>query len=250
MPAAEFESLNDARRLFFNARYEAAAALTREPCASGADAVAACELRAAALLFQIKRAVQDPEDKQSAWKNCVACPELYSAFQTATERGRALARDRIRAYPDEDMTLFLLGKLSLNDVWLQTGTLGRKAGWSEYWEGRRSLDRVLKLNPNHVRARVARGWIDYIVATKVPRGVRWVLGGGNKKRGLAAVREAANATSDFFSQAEARFALWDMQVRERNLLEAVVTARMLARDFPENEELSRFIETHERVVLR
>jgi hypothetical protein len=35
-----------------------------------------------------------------------------------------------------------------------------------------------------------------------------------------------------------------MQVRERNLREALETARLLARDFPENQELNRFIETH------
>lgn len=243
--AAQSEPLDAAQRLFYNGRYEAAAALTLEPCFSGADGLAACELRAAAMLFQIKRALGEAADKQKAWKRCAACPDLFSAFQAATARGQALARARIRAHPDEDATLFLLGKLSLNHVWLQTGTLGRRTGWGEYWEGRRALDRVLRLNPGHVRARVARAWIDYIVDTKVPRGTRWLLGGGNKKRGLLAVREAANAESDFFSQAEARFALWDMQVRERDFREAVVTARTLARDFPENQELIRFIETHE-----
>ena len=85
-----------------------------------------------------------------------------------------------------------------------------------YWEGRRALDSVLMRQPAHVRARVARGWIDYIVATKMPRMTRWILGGGNKKRGLLAVREAAETESDFFTRTEARFALWDMQVRERD----------------------------------
>ncbi len=50
--------------------------------------------------------------------------------------------------------------------------------------------------------------------------------------------------SDFFVQAEAMFALWDMQVREREVPEAVATARMLARDFPENRELRRFLTIH------
>jgi hypothetical protein len=40
------------------------------------------------------------------------------------------------------------------------------------------------------------------------------------------------------------FALWDMQVREREVPEAVATARMLARDFPENRELRRFLTIH------
>jgi hypothetical protein len=142
--------------------------------------------------------------------------------------------------------VFFLGKLNLNYVWLQLGTLGRKTGWSEYWEGRRALDQVLKASPDHVRARVARGWIDYIVDTKMPRGTRWMLGGGSKKRGLLAVRLAADADADFFTRAEARFALWDMQVRERDLQQAVATARALSRDFPNNEELSSFIAAHGR----
>ena len=120
-------------------------------------------------------------------------------------------------------------------------TLGRRTGWSEYWEARRSLDAVLKRNPSHVRARVARAWIDYIVDTKVPWGVRWVLGGGNKKKALRVAQEAAGADAGFFTKAEAGFALWEMQIREKNFTDAVATARLLARDFPENRELSDFL---------
>ena len=98
----------------------------------------------------------------------------------------------------------------------------------------------------YVRARVARAWIDYIVGTTVPRGVRWLLGGGNKTRGLLTVREVvAQGGGDFFAQTEARFALWDMQVRERDMSGAVVTAWMLARDFPENTELRDFLLAHD-----
>jgi hypothetical protein len=240
------ETLENAQRLFYNARYQAAAALTLEPCVARADGLAACELRSAALLFQVKRALGEPADKEKAWKRCAVCPELLAAFQAAFARGQALARATLQAHPDDEATLFLLGKLDLNYVWLQLGTLGRKTGWGEYWEARRTLDKVLKRNPGHVRARVARAWIDYIVDTRMPRGTRWLLGGGNKKRGLLAVRDAANTEADFFIQAEARFAFWDMQVRERRLREAIVTARTLARDFPDNQELNTFIETHDR----
>jgi hypothetical protein len=107
---------------------------------------------------------------------------------------------------------------------------------------------VLKRNPGHVRARVARAWIDYIVDTKLPRGTKWLLGGGNKKRGLLVVRQAANAEADFFIQAEAGFALWDMQVREGAVVDAIATARELARDFPENRDLIKFLQTHESQV--
>jgi hypothetical protein len=107
---------------------------------------------------------------------------------------------------------------------------------------------VLEQNPHNVRARVARAWIDYIVDTQMRRGTRWVLGGGNRERGLLAVREAADADGDLFVRAEARFALWDMQVREGNITGAVHTARDLARGFPDNEELRAFLAAHEATI--
>ena len=175
---------------------------------------------------------------------CAACPELLSAFIAETDRARALARARLQKNPNDDAALFLLGKIDLNYVWLQLGTRARKTGWDQYWEARTSLDQVLERNPSHLRARVARAWIDYIVGTKMPRGTRWVLGGGNKKKGLRVVREAASGDGEFFERAEAAFALWDMQVRERELVEAVATAQQLARDFPDNRELTRFLNAH------
>jgi hypothetical protein len=126
-------------------------------------------------------------------------------------------------------------------VWLQLGPLGRRTGWDEYWEARKSLDAVLKTNPNHVRARVARAWIDYIVDTRMPRGTRWILGGGSRKRALVAVREAVNTDAEYFTKIEAKFGLWDMQVREKNLTE-------LALEFPTNAELTRFLAAHDRDV--
>ncbi len=237
-------TLHEAQRLFYNGRYEEAAALTVGSC-KNADDLARCEVRTSALLFRIKRAMGDPAEKEKAWNACTLCLEVMPVFLAETASGQAAARAKLQLTPTDEATLFLLGKLDLNYVWLQLGTLGRKTGWSEYWEARRSLDKVLKQNPQHVRARVARAWIDYIVDTKMPRGTRWLLGGGNKKRGLLAVREAAATPADFFSQAEATFGLWDMQVRERQWSEAVVSARGLARDFPENAELRRFLEKHD-----
>jgi hypothetical protein len=237
-------SLDAAQLHFYSARYGEAAALTRELCARADAHPSACELRTSALHFQIKRALGDPKDKAQALNACAACPALMDAFLEDLERGRTLARARLQLNPGDEEALFLLGKLHLNYVWLQLGTLGRKTAWSEYWEARHSLDDVLARNPAHVRARVARAWIDYIVGTKTPFGVRWLLGGGNKKRGLLAVREAAKVETDFYAEAEAGFALWDMQVREKDFTGAIATARELVRDFPENSELIRFLERH------
>ena len=104
---------------------------------------------------------------------------------------------------------------------------------------------MLKQNPRNIRAQVARAWIDYIVDTQMPRGTRWVLGGGNKKRGLATVREAAAIDSDPFIRAEAGFALWDMQQREANIPAADRDRAHARARFSENEELRKFLAAHD-----
>ena len=180
----------------------------------------------------MRRALGEPKNRETAWKQCAACQELMPVFMAELAAGQAAARARLQKNPADEEALFFLGKLDLNYVWLQLGTVGRKTGWSEYWEARKSLDAVLKQNPGHVRAQVARAWIDYIVDTKLPRGTRWMLGGGDRKKGLLTVQQAARSAADPFVQAEAMFGLWDMQVRERNMADAVVTARALARRFP------------------
>ena len=96
-----------------------------------------------------------------------------------------------------------------------------------------------------MRARVARAWIDYIVDTRMPFGTSWLLGGGNKKKAFVVMRAAASAEADFFTEAEAEFALWDLHVREGKMAEAVVIARGLANDFPDNPDLGTFLATHD-----
>jgi hypothetical protein len=238
-------TLTDAQSLFYNARYEAAAALALALRESGTDDLAGDELRTSALLFQLKALLEGHSDKDGALARCATCPELIAEFLADIRRGQNAARTTLRSSPDDETALFFLGKLDLNYVWLQLGPLRRRTGWDEYWEARHSLDAVLTHNPRHVRARVARAWIDYIVDTKMPWGARWVLGGGNRKRALTDVREAAAMDSDFFTQAEAEFALWDMEVRERNMARATDVARRLAHDFPDNRELAAFLETRE-----
>ena len=251
--AGHAAALRQAQRLFYNGDYDAAAAMTGVLCSERPDDLDACELQTASLHFQIKEALRQTGqrvNKASAWDACGACPALMAAFVAATARAQAFARARLKLRPHDENALFFLGKVDLNYVWLQSGTLGRKTGWDEYWEARRSLDEVLRMNPTHVRGRVARAWVDYIVGSTVPRGVRWILGGGNKKRGLRAVREVAESGSGaFFDQVESRFALWDMQVREHEVPAAIATARVLARDFPENRELRTFLTTHDPVMV-
>jgi hypothetical protein len=238
-------TLEDAQRSFYNARYEEAAALSLAVRAEAPEPLAAYELSTSALLFQIKAAIGNPRDREKAFKACGPCPDLLAAFLDDTAHGQALARARLQVDETDETALFFLGKLNLNFVWLQLGPLGRKTGWNEYWEARRSLDAVLKRNPAHVRARVARAWIDYIVDTRMPFGTSWLLGGGNKKKAFVVMRAAATAEADFFTEAEAEFALWDLHVREGKMAEAVVIARGLATDFPDNPDLGTFLATHD-----
>jgi hypothetical protein len=246
------EALLAAQTAFYNARYPVASALTVDSCTAQPENLDGCELRTSALLFELRDALEDgsikEKDKGKALKECPRCQALLDAFLRDISRGQATARAILRADPANERALFFLGKLDINYVWLHLGPLGRKTGWDEYWEARKSLDTVLKANPRHVRARVARAWIDYIVDTRMPRGTRWILGGGSRKRALATVREAVNTDADYFTRIEAKFGLWDMLVREKNFAEATPIARELAVEFPTNEELTKFLAAQDRVV--
>ena len=244
VPAGPGSPLSAAQRLFYNGDYEGAADAALAVRAASPDDLAAYELRTSALHFQMRKALGEPEDKGKAFKACAPCQPLMAAFLADVAAGQELARARLKTNPADQDALFFLGKIDLNYVWLQLGTLGKRTGWHEYREARRSIDAVLKRDPAHVRAQIARAWNDYIVDTKIPRGFRWILGGGNKKRALAAARVAADTPADFYTSAEARFALWEMQSREKKFAEATATAQGLARDFPGNRDIARFLEAH------
>ncbi len=241
-PALDRQTLTDAQRLFYNAHYEAAAAVTAALRSQDSEDLATDELRTSALLFQLRALLEGRAGKKEV-RNCAACPGLIAEFSADILHGQGVARARLSVNPSDEEALYFLGKLNLNYVWLQLGPLKKKTGWGEYWEARHSLDAALRQNPQHIRARVARAWIDYIVDTRLPWGARWLLGGGDRKRALTAVREAAGMDSDFYDHAEAEFALWDMYVRERDLTRAAEVARRLTRDFPDNREVAAFLET-------
>jgi hypothetical protein len=247
---SDSRTLTDAYRLFYNAHYEEAAALAESLRASAPQTLENDEVRTAALLFQLRGLLNGQDardgDKNEALKRCSACASLLATFMADLHHGQALARTALKATPNDEEALFFLGKLDLNYVWLELGTLGHRTGWNEYWEARHSLDAALVARPDFLRARVARAWIDYIVDTRMPWGTGWLLGGGNKKKALAVMREAADARGDFYDNAEALFGLWDMQVREKQGAAALETARRLADVFPENPEVARFIAARSR----
>lgn len=248
-PLAAQEStptLEDVQHLFYNGQYQAAAALAVSvPAPDLESTLAIDEVRSSAILFQVKRRLSSPNKKLSAsdkLKRCTECPAIIDEFMTIVQHGQGLAREQVRQHPDDEMALFFLGKIDLNYVWLQLDPLGKKTGWSEYWEARHSLDAVLKANPDHVRARVARAWMEYIVDTRLPWGTEWLLGGGDKKKALTWMRAAAARNDDFFEKTEAEFALWEMLVREKRIPQALEVADRLLKRFPENRELTRFVE--------
>ncbi|MCC7008549.1 MAG: hypothetical protein IT184_07005 [Acidobacteria bacterium] len=235
-------ALEHGLHLFYSGRYEPSAEVALSVRTADPENLATYDLRTSALHFQLRRAMGDGEDRERLYKQCSSCAAIVANFMEDFAAGRAAARAQVAADPADQDALYYLGKLDLNYVWMRLGTLGQRTGWNEYWEARRSLDAVLKANPRHPRARIARAWIDYIVDTKMTRGFRWILGGGNRKRALATVREVAASDVSRFDRAEAGFALWDMEQRERNLPAAVMAAQQLAREFPENQELVRFLE--------
>jgi hypothetical protein len=237
-------SLDEARGLFYNGRYEAATAIALPYCTVEPVDLNACELATSAVHFHIRRLLGSGKQKRKL-NACGECQPLMTTFLAAIARGQAAATDTLAAHPADDETRFLLAKVDLNYVWLQLATVGRRTGLKEYRRARRLLDEVLTRNPDMVRAQIARAWIDYIVDTRMPFGTAWLLGGGDKDKGMRVIREAVAMPAEFFVAAEAGFALWDMQVREKQIPAAVVTARRLARDFPENEELARFLMRHD-----
>jgi tetratricopeptide (TPR) repeat protein len=254
MTDASAATLDAAQHHFYNGRYVEAARLS-QALAEREPSLALSELRTSILHFQLRRALGEPKDRDKAFKRCVECVAFYDDFMREYRAGREAAREALRRAPDDPATLFYLGKMDLNYLWLMLGTLGHRTGWNEYWEARHSLDAALDADPHHLRARVARAWIDYIVDTRMPWGTGWMLGGGSKKKALAIMQQAAEeaavdrpgtSADAYYAGAEALFGLWDMQVREHRDADALATARRLAALFPENAEVLRFIASRSR----
>ena len=234
-------SLEAAQRLFYTSKFAAAAEQALQLVTQSPGDLAAWELRTSALHFQIRRASGTGKDRKAALEACKVCPPLLEVFFAEIKRGQAAARQRLADAPNDEEAMYYLAKIDTSYLFLQLGTMGRRTGWDEYWEAKKLLEKVLEKNPDHLRAQVARAWMDYIIGTRVPWGTRWVMGGGSRDRGLRGMRDAANETGDFYSEVEADFALWEMLMRDGKRDQAVPVARELLARFPENEELAKFV---------
>src|ERR1044071_911000 len=67
--------IEEAQRLFYNGRYDAAEEATLALCTDDPAALAACELRSSTLLFQIKRVLAGHRDRDAALKQCTPCAD-------------------------------------------------------------------------------------------------------------------------------------------------------------------------------
>jgi hypothetical protein len=238
----ESPELRDARHHFYSARYVEAAHVAAPLTQTGDEALAAFELRTSALHFELKRRLGDATNKSKAMKQCAECQSLLDEFTKDINAGKALARSILKNDPQNVTVQFYLGKLDLNYVWMQLSTLGKRTGWSEYWNARHTMDAVLRAAPTNIRARVARAWIEYIVDTRVPWGLQWTLGGGDRKKALKSmIAAAAEPNVAVYDKAEAEFALWEMLVREKRLSEATDVAKRLSQQFPDNQDLHKFL---------
>src|SRR6185503_4169152 len=92
--AEAHDKLSEAQSSFFNARYNAAAESALEARELNPEDLAAIELRASALLFQLKAALGErpDKDKDKTFKQCVPCPDLLAQFLSETSKGQELAR--------------------------------------------------------------------------------------------------------------------------------------------------------------
>lgn len=238
-------TIEQVQHLFYSAQYQESVALAANVPATNVEAtLAIADVRSSALLFQVKRLLAQGSQKGNASQRiarCGECPALIEAFLATVRAGQKVARAELHQRPSDQMALFYLGKLDLNYLWMQLESMGKKTGWSEYWEARKSLDAVLEADSAHVRARVARAWMEYIVDTRLPWGTEWLLGGGDRKKALSWMRQAAAADSERFEKVEAEFALWEMLVKERHLPQAREVATRLSVQFPENRDLARFV---------
>lgn len=240
------DSLEMAARLYFNGLYDASADMALRLRDFAPEDLAAYEQRTSALHFQLKRELAAISirirDRKRALRECRRCQELADIIKVDVADGRAIAHARLKANPKDVDALFYLGKLNLTYVWLHNDTLGQRAGIGEYREARRVLDDVLELEPDHVRARIARAFIDHAIDTRVPWAFRWVLGGGDKEGALSTVRETATLPAAPMVRAEAEFALWEMLTKANQMGDAEAVARSLSAEFPQNRELQRFLD--------
>ena len=65
--ALDHQALSDAQRLFYNGRYDAAAAVTLQLRAQEPADLAAFEIRTSTLLFQLKAELGDRRDRDAAF---------------------------------------------------------------------------------------------------------------------------------------------------------------------------------------
>ncbi len=93
---ADRQTLGHAQRLFYNARYEEAAAVAFSLRASGTQDLENDEVRTTALLFVLRGLLNGQDahngDKAAALKACTRCPDVLAAFEADLHHGQRCSR--------------------------------------------------------------------------------------------------------------------------------------------------------------
>ena len=100
-PAADSAPLEDGYRLFYNARYEAAASVALSRCTTPPLDLNGCELATSALHFRIKKALESGGHRKT-WEACTECPAIMTSFLEVTTKGQAAARAALETTPTDD----------------------------------------------------------------------------------------------------------------------------------------------------
>jgi hypothetical protein len=166
---ADRPALDEGHRLFYNGRYEAAAALALQSCTAPPLDLNACELATSALHFQIRKALDTGNRSRGR-------PAGARPYWRRSSRRRAGAGPPGRAQGGSERRCDAVpaGKLDLSYAGCSR-TLGKKIRWKK--SGRRGPRRSRRRRPDiSPGARGAqRG--STTSSTRLPRHL-WVLGGG------------------------------------------------------------------------
>lgn len=240
----EYESkLSAGKELLYSARYEDTERVALEARSMCPEDPESFELRSTALILQVKML----SEKYSAGKTskvenrvkiCPECMQLLPLIEAEIRRGIELA-SAPPAVARSERFLFLLGRLHLNQVWAYLELEGKLVASKGHFEkGRAIIDQVIAGNPRHVRALVANAWVNYVIDTRAPFGVKWIIGGGKKEVAFRDLAAAIAFAENPYEEWEAKFGLLSILKQEKKRqAEAAALMEQLRIRFPDNLSL-------------
>ena len=163
-------------------------------------------------------------------------PELDAEFKRHVSKAIELARQRLRARPDDPQALYDLGSaLGLESSYVATVEGRLMAGFNAARNAYDAHERVLAIDSSRVEAGLIVGTYRYIISTLgfAARWMAYVVGfGGGKEKGIAMLERTAASTSD--AKTDAMFALTLVYNRERRYDDALRMLQGLRKLYPRN----------------